>query len=173
MNYFHKIKYYQVRQVTSTSAFRLPSVLIREEIKAVFVHSISRLKSKGVKVHIHAENTQPHTEPRLAARSVLPHGVLGGSVGGRQHSPLGPCERDGQGGGGRRRRAEGRRRLSAAQHRPPGEAVGGELGPLGVVEAEGVESFADAGACLTSARVPWSSKPAPPARQMDPRLLTK
>ena len=168
MHYFHN-------KVLSSneyiSAFRLPSVLIREEFKAVFVHSISRLKSKGVKVHIHAENTQPHTEPRR--RSVLPHGVLGGGVGGRQHSPLGPCERDGQGGGGRRRRAEGRRRLSAAQHRPPGEAVGSELGPLGVVEAEGVESFADAGACLTSARVPWSSKPAPPARQMDPRLLTK
>ena len=28
-------------------------------------------------------------------------------------SPLGPFERDGQGGGGRRRRAEGGRRLSA------------------------------------------------------------
>ena len=32
---------------------------------------------------------------------------------------------------------------SAAEHRPPGEAVGGELGPLVVVEVEGVESLAD------------------------------
>ena len=37
---------------------------------------------------------------------------------------------------GRRRRAVVGRRLSAAQHRPPSEAVGGELGPLVVVEAE-------------------------------------
>jgi hypothetical protein len=54
---------------------------------------------------------------------------------------LGPCERDGQGGGGRRRRAVVGWRLSAAQHRPPSAAVGGELGPLVVVEAEGVESL--------------------------------
>ena len=31
----------------------------------------------------------------------------------------------------------GGRRLPAVQHRPPGEAVGGELGPLLVVEVEG------------------------------------
>jgi hypothetical protein len=45
------------------------------------------------------------------------------------------------------------RRLSAAQHRPPSEAVGGELGPLVVlvVEAEGVESLAD-GAAIRHAR---------------------
>ena len=32
------------------------------------------------------------------------------------------------------------------QHRPPSEAVGGELGPLLVVEVEGVESLAVGGA---------------------------
>ena len=32
------------------------------------------------------------------------------------------------------------------QHRPPGEAVGGELGALVVVEVEGVESLADGAA---------------------------
>ena len=40
---------------------------------------------------------------------------------------------------------------SAAEHRPPGEAVGGELGPLVVVEVEGVESLAD-GAVVRQAR---------------------
>ena len=37
------------------------------------------------------------------------------------------------------------------QHRPPGEAVGGELGPLLVVEVEGVESLDD-GATIRHAR---------------------
>ena len=70
-----------------------------------------------------------------------------GGVGGR-HRSLGPCERDRQGGGGRRRRAVVGRRLSAAQHLPPSEAVGGELGPLVVVEVEGVESLADGAAIV-------------------------
>ena len=43
-------------------------------------------------------------------------------------------------------------RLSQSlKHRPPSEAVGGELGPLVVVEVEGVESLAD-GAAMRHAR---------------------
>ena len=76
---------------------------------------------------------------------------------------FGPCERDGQGGGGRRRRAVVGRRLSAAQHRPPSEAVGGELGPLVVVEAEGVESLAD-GAAIPHARGAARARARHPAR---------
>ena len=63
---------------------------------------------------------------------------------------LGRVSAMGRAAGGRRRRAVVGRRLSAAQHRPPSEAVGGELGPLVVVEAEGVESLAPAGL-----PVPW------------------
>ena len=58
--------------------------------------------------------------------------------------------------GGRRRRAEGGRRLSAAQHRPTGarrSRVGGELGPLVVVDVEGVESLADGAAVPRTDRV--------------------
>ena len=78
---------------------------------------------------------------------------------------LGPCERDGQGGGGRRRRAVVGWRLSAAQHRPPSAAVGGELGPLVVVEleAEGVESLAD-GAAIPHARGAARARARHPAR---------
>ena len=74
------------------------------------------------------------------------HGILDDDGGGRQRRPLGPCVRDGQGGGGRGRRAVGGRRLPAVQHRSPSEAVGGELGPLLVVEVEGVESLDDGAA---------------------------
>ena len=39
------------------------------------------------------------------------------------------------------------------QHRPPGKAVGGELGALVVVEVEGVESLADGAATYLSCAV--------------------
>jgi hypothetical protein len=66
------------------------------------------------------------------------------------------CERDGQGGGGASETARGSRDgspHSAALLRSiaaPSEAVGGELGPLVVVEAEGVESLADEASGHTS-----------------------
>ena len=50
------------------------------------------------------------------------------------------------------------------QHRPPGEAVGGELGPLLVVEVEGVESLDD-GATIRHARGAARPLVRHPARQ--------
>ena len=75
-------------------------------------------------------------------RSELMNGLLDGGVGGRQCARLGHVNAMGRAQGvGGRRRAVGGRRLPGVQHRPPGKAVGGELGPLVVeVELEDVES---------------------------------
>ena len=70
-----------------------------------------------------------------------------GGVSGRQRSPLGPCERDGQGAaevGGARKTGGGSPLRSIAG--ATSEAVGGELGPLVVVEVKGVESLANGAA---------------------------
>ena len=104
-----------------------------------------------------------HAEPRR--RSELLHGVLDGGVGGR-HRSLMPCERDGQGGGGRRQRAVVGRRLPAVQYRPPGEAIGGELGPLVVVAVKKIESLVDRAAIshMSCAERRAAACVAPPAR---------